>query len=959
MEQSEPYYIQHALYVPNDPLIGSWYHLHNIQAYLAWDFIRGDSTSRPILGVVDSGVYWDHPDLLANVWLNSGEDINGDGQYTQADINGIDDDGNSYVDDIVGWDFGNSDNDPYEPYPWHGTHVAGCATMASDNGVGGAAVAWGARIMPVKASRDDPNYVVAGYSGIVYAGENGAGVINLSWGSYYYSSVEQNIINAIYALGVVIVAAAGNDNISQRLYPGAYNNVVAVAATGQDDTKAFFSNYGTWVDISAPGEGIFSTYGQNGFSALDGTSMASPITSGVACLIRAANPSMSNTDVINRLLATADTIDHLNPSYRGMLGSGRVNAATAIGRDIFPLLSVEGVTVSLTEDDGDGRLNPNERFNLTIQLRNEWQPANGVIGTLRSDGQFSVIDSVADFGNIPGDGGEGNNASNPFDVRVNPDATIESHQFTLQLETSTGFRTTGTFTVPITLEQAGFPGNIPGAIEGPVLVADFDSDGGTEIIVAGGDAKYYAFEANGSISPGWPVDIAGETPGGPAAGDLDHDGDLEVVGMSRDAIIYAWNSAGTPVSGFPRNLGGLMFGTPVLGDINGDSTLEIIAGTLTNRSVYVLSQNGQDFGNWPFVGNSSFYGSAAIADIDNDDLNEIIFGDFGSTVHVWNDDKTYVPGFPVTVSGQVRTAPAIADIDGDGNLNIVVGTGTGDLYVFDNDGSLMPGWPQHTGNALYSSPTLADIDLDGRLEILVGCNDWNLYVYNTNGQAQFGFPLYTGGIISASPVVGSIDGDAYPDIAFGTYDGKIYAINFQGHLLTNFPIQAVANGQISGSSAIVDLDHDGDCEIITGVRAAGNNLEVIDYKADLVNPVFPWPMFGKEPGRSSYYGFFLTGIEDTPPMPTVLHLGQNYPNPFNAKTSISFSLPYGADVDISVFDLLGSRVRTLQSGYLTAGEHSVIWDGFSDNGTAVTSGIYFYRLKFGRDFIAKRMMLVK
>ena len=961
IEYAEPYYIHHLRYVPDDPLISSWYHLTNIRAYLAWDFIRGDSTSRPILGIVDSGVYYDHPDLEPNIWINSLEDIDGDGAFTDADLDGIDDDGNDFIDDVVGWDFGNSDNIPFEPIPWHGTHVSGCASMACDNDQGGAATGWAARIMCVKAARDNnPNSIPFGYTGITYAANTGATVINLSWGRLGSPSQgEQNIINAVYAMGVVVVAAAGNDNTSAQGYPAAYNHVVAVASVNSSDIKSSFSNYGSWVDISAPGEGVYSTWDHDSYTALDGTSMASPLTSGAVCLIRAANPTMTVDEVVARLLSTADTIDHLNPSYRGLLGSGRVNAAAAVGREIFPLFEIVNLALTITEDDGDQRLNPGERFNLVLTIGNEWQDAQNVVGTIQTDGQFTVLDSVADFGDIPGNGGSGDNSTNPFDVRVDSDAMTGSHEFTLQLRTGTGFQTSATFSVSVTLEQAGFPGNVPGNIESPVLVYDAEGDGSKEIIVGAADRNYYMFEASGSITPNWPKPVSHDGIGGAAAGDLEGDGDIEIIGMARDGNIYAWNADGSSLIGFPRPLGSTMFGTPVVGDIDGDTTLEIIAGTFTTMSIYVLNENGSNYGDWPFVGSSNFYGSAALADIDNDGVNEIIFGDFGATVHALNSDKTYVSGFPVTVTDQMRTAPAVADIDGDGNLNIVIGTRTGDLYVLDNDGTVMPGWPQRAGGALYSAPSLSDIDLDGRLEIIVGCNDGHLYVFNNNGQPQSGFPRATGGIIAASPAIGDIDGDGYPDIAFGTSDGMIYAIDYRGNDLANFPIRATANGQITGSAALTDLDGDGDCEIITGVKAVGNNLEVIDYKADLPQEIFPWPSYGKNIGRTAYYGFFQTSIEERSPLPGVLTLEQNYPNPFNMSTTIGFTLPAGSNVTFEIYDLLGRRIRTLHSGYLNSGLHAVVWDGTGEAEVDVPSGIYFYRLEAGRISMTKRMTLVK
>jgi serine protease len=961
IETADPYYIYHLDYIPNDPLISSWYQLSRIDAYGAWDFIRGDSTNRPILGIVDSGVYYDHPELEPNMWINTLEDIDGDGRFTSADINGIDEDGNGFVDDVVGYDVAMDDPDPQEPTPTHGTHVAGCASMASDNNYGGASVGWAARIMAVKCAFDSqPDNIPYGFQGIVYATDNGCDVINLSWGrAGGPSGGEQNVITAAYNAGVVVVAAAGNDHSSGQFFPAQYNHVVAVAATDENDHLADFSNYGTWIDICAPGVSVPSTWSHNMFAALSGTSMASPVTAGTVCLIKAADTSQTVDQIVQRLEDNADTIDALNPGYEGLLGAGRVNAAAAIGRGRLPRLFLDHTTLRLTVDDGDSLLNPGERFNLVATLLNRWNAASNVNATIRSDSQFVVVDSTASFGDIPGNGGTGSNDLSPFDVMVNSDASIGNHQFAIHITTGEGPQFEYTFNINVTLEQRGFPGNIPGNIESSPLVVDVNGDNHKKILVSASNGNYYSFESDGSMTPGWPQPISGESPGGAAVGDIDGDHINDIVGMSRDGNIYAWHSDGTLLPGFPHNCGSLMFGTPVLADIDGDSRLEIMIGGFISHQFYVIKYDGTNFPGWPFQGPSNFYGSAAVADIDNDSLPEIICGDFDSTLYAWSSDQSNVPGFPVRVSGQIKGSPSVADIDGDGNLNIVVGTTAGNLYAFDNDGSIMPGWPVRLGTSTFSTPSLADIDLDGHLEILIGCNDSRLYVFNSDGQPKPGFPVSVSGTITASPVVGDIDGDGYPDIAFGTSDGIIYAFDHLGLPLRNFPISSIAQGQITGSSALADLDGDGDCEIVTGVKTAGNNLEVIDYKAHLSAELFPWPFFGKDIRRTGYYGTFITGIEGGIDMPVNYSLDQNYPNPFNATTLIRFAIPREGHVDLAIYDLLGRHINSLNSGNLQAGYHEIVWNGTDESGMPAASGIYFYKLNAANMTLTKKMILIK
>ena len=183
---AEPRYVYRLCEAPNDSyyVIGQQWYLNKVQGPAAWDIAHGDSTV--IIGIVDTGVDWDHPDLADNIWFNSGEDINGDGRFTAIDWNAVDDDGNGFVDDWHGWDFGGEavpDNNPDEGESVHGTHVAGIAAAVTDNVVGVAGMSWNCVIMPVKVSRNPyPGYLEYGYEGIQYAADNGADVINCSWG---------------------------------------------------------------------------------------------------------------------------------------------------------------------------------------------------------------------------------------------------------------------------------------------------------------------------------------------------------------------------------------------------------------------------------------------------------------------------------------------------------------------------------------------------------------------------------------------------------------------------------------------------------------------------------------------------------------------------------------------------------------------------------------------------------
>jgi subtilisin family serine protease len=340
VEYAEPNYTVKACATPND----YYYHdfrnddnqwgLFKIKAPQAWDITKGNASDA--VAIIDTGVDMTHQDLTSKIWANPGE--SGGGKET----NGIDDDGNGYVDDYRGWNFAYDDNDPSDDYH-HGTHCAGIAAAATNNGIGMAGINWYAKIMALKFMDDTGHgYVADGASAIWYAADMGAKVISMSYGSDYYTQTEQNAVNYAYEHGCVLVGAAGNDNWETPLYPAYYTNVIAVAATGTNDAKAHYSNYGTWVDVSAPGGDnppdpygmILSTYWVSGYADLyawaQGTSMATPLVAGAVSLIRARNPDWSPYLVRQALENSCDNIDSLNPGYEGKLGKGRINVYKAL-----------------------------------------------------------------------------------------------------------------------------------------------------------------------------------------------------------------------------------------------------------------------------------------------------------------------------------------------------------------------------------------------------------------------------------------------------------------------------------------------------------------------------------------------------------------------------------------------------------------------------------------------------
>jgi PKD repeat protein len=208
--------------------------------------------------------------------------------------------------------------------------VSGIASATTDNNTGVASPGFDVSIISVKIARDSDGALVAGYQGIQYAMAAGADVINMSWGSYSYSSTAQNIITSAYNDGITLVAAAGNDNTSSTHYPAGYNHVIAVAASDNNDEKASFSNYGSWIDITAPGTSIYNTVLNDNYGYKQGTSMASPVVAGVAGTMLSSNPAMTPDSVESCVKSSADSMPTSTYYQNGDLGAGRVNFYKAL-----------------------------------------------------------------------------------------------------------------------------------------------------------------------------------------------------------------------------------------------------------------------------------------------------------------------------------------------------------------------------------------------------------------------------------------------------------------------------------------------------------------------------------------------------------------------------------------------------------------------------------------------------
>ncbi len=361
VEYAEPDYKVHIfgqvtpLNIPNDPYFNDLWGLHNtgqtegtpdadIDTAEVWGICNGGG--EVVIANIDTGIDINHPDLAANIWTNPGE-IPG---------NGIDDDGNGYVDDIHGWDFVNEDNTVYDGIDDHGTHTAGIIGAVGNNGIGVVGVNWNVKIMALKFMEYGSGSLSDAIEAFSYVARMEVKITNNSWGSIEGSS--QALMDAMAACDTLHVCAAGNSSMDNdagypnyTTYPVSYplNNIIAVAATDHDDQLAYFSNWGvTTVDLAAPGVSIKSTVPGNQrnppYASFSGTSMAAPHVVGVAGLLMTEFPEKSILEIKQMILGSVD----IKKNLQGLLlTGGRLNAYSAFSETVAPIIDEISVSPSV------------------------------------------------------------------------------------------------------------------------------------------------------------------------------------------------------------------------------------------------------------------------------------------------------------------------------------------------------------------------------------------------------------------------------------------------------------------------------------------------------------------------------------------------------------------------------------------------------------------------------------
>lgn len=407
IEYAEKNAIYRADIIPNDPYFTQQWGLNNtgqtggtagadIDAPEAWDIFTGNSNVT--VAVIDTGIDYGQNDLQANMWTNLGETGNG------KETDGIDNDGNGFIDDWHGWNFVSSNNNPMDDnsYGWtyHGTHVGGIIGARTNNGIGIAGVCWNVKLMAVKALNwQGGGTADALINAVDYARINGANVINASWGGTVYSSALYQAVARAQTAGILFVAAAGNDGADNDAiphYPSSYDidNIVSVLSTDHNDAISSFSNYGFYsVDLGAPGgsddnrsnpANILSTEINNEYQRLAGTSMAAPFVSGTAALVLGQRPTI---DWWQNKTILLKSVTHRSSLLLKCRTSGRLNAHSAL---IYgtPVLPAAPSNLSGTAIRNGGS------FDITLTWTDNSNNETGFNIYMKSGNIYQQVDSV-------------------------------------------------------------------------------------------------------------------------------------------------------------------------------------------------------------------------------------------------------------------------------------------------------------------------------------------------------------------------------------------------------------------------------------------------------------------------------------------------------------------------------------------------------------------------------------
>jgi subtilisin family serine protease len=861
VEYVHPNYIAHLVYTPNDPYWssnGSWgqpradlWDLQLMHTGQAWDATRGSGV---VVAVVDTGVDINHPDLAGNVWTNPGE---------IAD-NGIDDDGNGFIDDVHGWSV-LANNNQVDDNIGHGTHVAGTIAAQDNNGTGVVGVAPDAQIMPVQVfSFSSDTFTLS--QGLLYAVDNGADVINNSWevcaGFCPSVGVIEDAVRTAHAAGVVVVFAAGNENANIRdRSPQNMPETILVTATTPGDTRAGFSNFGL-VDVAAPGSGdpndpgvVEPEYGilslrasscfepficnedrnvGEGYVRLAGTSMAAPHAAGLAALILGLHSTYSPEQV--RQVIRRTSIDANGNGYDTDLGYGRVDAAR-ISTEPTPLeaLIQAPQVVQTAQLAIVGRANGSQFQRYVLEYGK---------GTAPTTWTTIATSTTPVTGGTLGNWDASRLADGDYTLRLSAykaDGTRYEDLHLLALDRVRIASPAANVTLAagdIAITGMANPGNFK-SFKIRVLTFDAGTPVNANLALTNGGRQPVA---NGVLAIWHAQNIAA----GHYRIVLDvTNTDGSVISENVILIVDPLLHAGWPVT---LNAATSQFGGPAppsepiaLADVDGDGKAEVLAGYGAN--VTVLKGDGTALQGWPrSVATSDLPFPTVKAmpiagDVDGDGGKDVIVATWDGAIFVWGSNGALKPGWPrvITSTTEFGTVPgalslSLGDVDRNGVLDIVAtdANGTG-VHVFKGNGTYLPGWPASRWKSIKTPATVADLNKDGKNEVVIGVDGspGQLVVLTSRGALTPGWPQtimvssYGNEATGSYPVVGDLDDDGDLEIAALACDGggdtsqsRVWVYHHNGRLLSSW---SMGDAVQTGPLVLADLDGDGSLEVLSSL----------------------------------------------------------------------------------------------------------------------------------------------
>ena len=843
------------LSTPNDTNFGAMTHLLRLRLTDAWDVVKGEQgkdenpDDKVVIAVVDGGTDWRHSDLRANIWTNPDE----------IDGNGIDDDGNGFVDDIHGWNFAtSSETSDGTPDPTglsntpvnalHGTAVAGVAAAVTDNALGVAGTSWNATFMGINAScpnQDDS--ICFSNRGLLYAAMNGADVITASWGGDGASETMRMVIETARDEGALVVASAGNDirNIDREpFYPAGNSTTLSVGGTAKN-SDANIWNYGRSVNVFAPGSRIDTTFPDDAYGTISGTSFSGPLVAGIAALVKTAFPGLTVDQLREQVRLTADNIDSANPSLTGLLGRGRANAHRAVTEMTNPAVRLTEFTWS--DEDGNRDIRSGEKVEVTATFTNYLANVAGLTLELDSDDSFiSFTNGSVSVGAL--DRGASTTVTFEFELAPN---TPNNRTLLFYTRASAGSYVDEADVFRLSANETSVAAHNSGALQVSVT-----NEGNIGYLAFQGQSQGVGFVAR------------------------------DVQNRARDVLF----EGGLLVATGPTAVSDCVRGTDPSVDqhvdltLKDETTLEIIAPAVST------AQQGRV--------------ELVDTEADNPIGIEILQESF---VDVGPDNEDFIIlKYTITNVTEAALTNLHAGLFFDWDVNQV--DPSSDFTRFDDDRQM--GYVQDAA----SNPT-----------ILVGTK-----VLSRDAEVSYR------GIDNPSQIYRDDNGGGF------TEEEKW---SFLSGGVRNPNVGPSDVSQLTGAGPF-SIDSGSSIEVAFAVIAGKSQADLLQ-NAD--NAQLLWDTI-------------LTSIDDPEaPVPGVFAFTSIYPNPAVPPMTLAFDVATPSEVTLTLFDVLGRKVRTLVTGRKNAGSHTVVWDGVDEAGQRVASGLYVARLLArnpGGTFVQSRQVVV-